>query len=328
MELCRRAQMFELATWILPLLSPIAESRHVWALLHKEFSTGVHAWRIIQATSTNNDRSLGKYYRVQFSDPTMKNGVRNFIYRDNQLGNLWQVNDKLRNSAAFHAGGKTVEVINEGEELNVATLDQDTYYIHVKAVKQYFTSKERKTRHTVFEQHHNVTRFSFDIPVQKSSQSSIEHCWLKRTILTLPHPMPYIVRRVEIPPENIEQVMFSPIEYSCQNIRGQNDLIEQALITQDFVELQRLLHGSLLVQVNEGPMKIAQVFLSGLNPDKANEPHVVELRAVFRDFLEINQRAVVVHDLYVQQNQQYRLLQENLVDGLNRLTSAMQAYLS
>jgi hypothetical protein len=122
--------------------------------------------------------------------------------------------------------------------------------------------------------------------------------------------------------------MFSPIEYSCQNMRGQVERIQEALQRKDFAALQPLIHGSLLVQVNEGPMKIADVFLGGLPPEKQNDPKVVELRDVFRQFIDVNQKAVVAHDIHAQENPVYRILQENLVDGLSRLTSGLQVYLT
>jgi hypothetical protein len=244
-ELCKRATMYELSSKIVLLLSPIAESRRLWAILQKHFATGVLGWKVIEMSSTSSDRALGKYYRVQFTDPEAA-GVRNFIYRETQLANLWQVNERLMGSAKFVAGDKKIEIINEGEELNLAKLDPEKYYVHVKAVTQYFTPDERKSRVTVFEMNHNVVKFYFDVPFQKSAQASIELCWLRRTIFTLPHPMPYIVKRVEVPPDNIEKVMFSPIEYSCQNLQAQVDRIEEAMARRDFTALQPLLQGSLL----------------------------------------------------------------------------------
>jgi hypothetical protein len=135
-----------------------------------------------------------------------------------------------------------------------------------------------------------------------------------------------MVRRIEVPAANIKQALFSPIEYSCQNMQIQVDRIEEAMARKDMPALQPLMHGSLLVQVNEGPMKIAEVFLG--HPEAYQEEFVVALRAVFRDFLSANQRAVLMHDEYVQKNPMYRNLQENLVDGLNRLASGLQVYLT
>jgi hypothetical protein len=204
--------MYELSSKIVLLLSPIVEFRRLWAILQKHLATGVLGWKVIEMSSTSSDRALGKYYRVQFSDPEAAGGVRNFVYRETRLANLWNVNERLMGSAKFVAGDKKIEVINEGEELNLAKLGPEKYYMHVKAVTQYFTPEERKSRVTAFEMNPNVVKFYFDVPFQKSAQASIEHCWLRRTIVTLPHPMAYIVKRVEVPPENIEKVMFSPIE--------------------------------------------------------------------------------------------------------------------
>jgi hypothetical protein len=73
-------------------------------------------------------------------------------------------------------------------------------------------------------------------------------------------------------------------------------------------------------------MKIAEVFLGALTPEQQDDPKVADLRAVFRRFLDVNQRAVTMHDEYVQANPVYRTLQETLVDGLNRLASGLQVY--
>jgi hypothetical protein len=326
-DLGKRAVMYELSSKIVMLFRPIAESRRLCTTLMKHFTTGVLGWKVIEANSTSSDRALGKYYRVQLTDAKAPEGVRNFIYRETQFANLWQVNERLKGSAVFFAGGKPIEVLNEGEELNLATLDASKYYVHVKAVTQYFTSDERKSRVTVFEMNHNVVKFYFDVPFQKSAQASIEFCWLRRTIFTLPHPMPYIVKRVEIPQENIEKVMFSPIEYSCQNLQAQVDRIEEAMLRRDFTALQPLLQGSLLTQVNEGPTKIAEVFLRG-DQEQQNDAKVAELRQVFRDFLRVQQQAVVMHDEFAQKNPVFNALQDNLVEGLNRLTITLQPYLT
>jgi hypothetical protein len=202
-------------------------------------------------------------------------------------------------------------------------LDPKNYYVHVKAVEQYFTPDERSTRMTVFEQNHNVNRFYFDLPYSKSAQSSIEHCWLKRTIFELPHPMPYIVSRVKIPLENITKLEFSPIEYCCQTLQQQVDKINEAASRGDFHSLQPLIQGSLLVQVNEGPKKMAEVFLAGATEDK----HTVNLREIFRKFLDANTNAVTRHLEHAKKNPVYKVLQEELEVGLNRLRSTLQPFL-
>jgi hypothetical protein len=205
----------------------------------------------------------------------------------------------------------------------LSKLDPENYYIHVKAVDQYFTAEERRERMSVFEQNHDVKRFYFDLPFSKSAQASIEHCWLKRTIFTLPHPIPYLNFRVQVPLENIQKFEYSPIEYCCQNLQSQIDKINEAIVREDYKALQPLLQGSLVVQVNEGPQKMAEVFLAGA----AENQHTMNLRAIFRLFLETNRRGVVAHETYAQKNPVYVTLQEVLDQGLKRLRTALQPFL-
>jgi hypothetical protein len=320
---CKRAELYELSSKIMLLLSPIAESRRLWAALQHRFRTGSFSWNVIAQMSTSTDRSLGNYFRVQFLDANL--GLRNFIYRETGLMNLWALNAKMKKSAELFAMGKPIEVVNEGDELVPGNCSPHIYYVHVKAVAQYFTSAERKKRVTVFEQHQNVFQFYFDVPFSESAQSSIEYCWLRRTIFTLPHPMPYILKRVEVPNEMIEKTNYSPIEYSCQNMQSQIDKMQEAMARKDMKALQPLIQGSLVTQVNEGPKKIAEVFLGRGSQHDPNG--VAELRQLFREFLETSQKALELHETYAQENPVYRLLQERLVDGLNRLRSAVQPYL-
>jgi hypothetical protein len=135
--------------------------------------------------------------------------------------------------------------------------------------------------------------------------------------------MPYVVSRVLIPPENIDRQEYSPIEYSCQNLQQQVDRINEAASREDFYSLQPLIQGSLLVQVNEGPKKMAEVFLSGGREDQ----HTLMLRTIFRHFLEANSKAVQLHAAWAKTNPIYALLQEELESGLNRLRSTLQPFL-
>jgi hypothetical protein len=323
METCKRAQLFELSGKIQMLLSPIAVFRRLWHVVQKHFAGGGFQWQIIEALATKSDRSFGNYYRIEFPDR------RVFIYRETAFANLWQVSERLKKSAEFYANGRPVEIVNEGEKLTEAALSKDCekYCVHVKAVAQNFSKSERKKRVTPFEQNHNVDEFYFDIPLSKSAQASIEHCWLRRTVFKLPHPIPYIVKRVEIPPQNIRQFEFSPIEYSCQNLELQIDRIEEAMVRKDFGALQPLIQGSLLTAVNEGPKKMAEVFLTG-DEGSENEEHRIQLRALFRQFIRANSLAVVMHSDHAHQNPVFAVLQEELEIGLNRLSSTLQPYLN
>ena len=338
METCKKGTLFELSTRIHSLLNPILLHRHLWYVLQKHYITGQLSWKISGQMYTASDRMLGLYYKVEYPDK----GV--FIYREFEQLNLWQVSARLQKSSQIYADGKEVQVVTEGLELDKNKFnDPNKYYVHVKFLTQYFTPEEKTKRITVFEQNHNISQFYFDIPYSKDAQSGLEHCSLKRTIFTLPHPLPYLVNRVFIPPKNIETIIFSPIEYAVQNLQSQVGKIQEACVRvraeldaaqrdllagkpqgeiQSMKELQPLIQGSLLVQVNEGPEKMAEVFLTG-----EENPHQGELRSTFRDFIEANSLAVKLHGELVMRYPIYSVLQEELELGLSKLTSKLQQYL-
>lgn len=273
-------------------------------------------WGVIDEKSAAGDRNFGNYYRIQFQDDG------EFVYRETEFANLWQVCEKMKTSAKFYSNGREIVVQNDKEGLH-DTDDASKYYVHVKAVLPYF-EKDDTTRETVFEQNQNITKFYFDMPFSKDAHSSIEHCWLKRFIFELPHAMPYLESRVQYSKENMRTELFSPIEFCCENLNKQVGLIEQATKKKEFKALQPLLQGSLLVQVNEGPKKMAEVFLAGGQETE----HTAALRRIFRAFLNANEKAVLVHREYVQQVPVYAPLQEELELGLGKLKSSLQPYLN
>ncbi|KAH0789425.1 Dedicator of cytokinesis family protein [Histomonas meleagridis] len=167
-----------------------------------------------------------------------------------------------------------------------------------------------------------VSKFYFDLPISKGAQSSIEHCSLKRTIFKVENEMPYLEKKIRV--IDVKTKMFSPIEFSIQNLQKQVALIKEACDRNDAKQLQLLLQGSLLVQVNEGPKKMAEVFLK--SGTKESE-YTMKLRQTFRDFINVNERAVMVHVDYARSNPVFMELQKQLELGLNRLTANLQPYL-
>jgi hypothetical protein len=315
-DTCKRAQLYELSTKIHSLLRPLAENRHLWRVLGKHFQNGAMAWMVLAQVSGKKDRNLGTYYRILFETGEV------FIYRETKLANLWTVNEKMRVRATAIAGGRTVKVENEGDALDQTKSDPSIYRVHVKAVEAYFTEAEKKNRVTAFEQNHNVTQFFYDLPVYEGGRS-FEHCGLKRTIFTLPTPMPYINSRVKIPPEAITEEKYSPLKRACQELLKQVDRISEAAKLADYPSLQALLQGSLITQVNEGPKKMAEVFLAGAN----ESADTIELRRIFRKFLKANSRGVQVHQGFLKENPVHQPLQDELDAGLGRLRSTLQPFL-
>jgi hypothetical protein len=309
---CLRAQMFEVQTKILWLLNPIAQYHNLWKLMRRQYTTGQVAWKAIHSFSGQTDRLLGMYFFVQLP------GDRSYVYRVAGLTNLWEVSQKLAKSLEFYSKGLPINITNEGEEL----VQGDKFNVLVKKVDQYFTVEEQKKRVTVFENNYNVSRFFFEVPMTKDSQKSAILCWTRRTIITLPHPFPYIVNRIQVPKGNLEKTVFSPIELACQKLQEQADLTEEFVNKKNIGQLERVLYGSLVTMVNEGPRAYAEAFLG---PTAPMDPHQSVLRAIYRKLLVMFAQGV---DL-LRTNQQTTLeMLHALEQNLNSLTSYIQLTLS
>jgi hypothetical protein len=230
--------------------------------------------------------------------------------------------------ASLFSDEKEVVATNEGGELHPSNFEEGKYYVLVKAVRQYFTAGEREKRVTIFEQNHNVSRFYFDIPLMRGSSVTMENKSLRRYIFTVAHPLPYIIQRVHVPNHKVQVSTLAPIDANCEDLRDRIEKIEDASRRHDFHALPALLQGALLSQVNVGPIKMAEAFLADNNDEVKNQESRMTLRALFRRFIRANTEGVAIHRLRAKDDPSSVPLQESLEEGLNKLNSELQPYLS
>jgi hypothetical protein len=322
-DLCKRGNLFELAARIQALFSPIAESRRLWHLMEDQYQMASIMWSGIKSFfNTKDPPSLGSYFYVQFHDR------KSYIYRQSSNLLLADFTERIRGMAALFSDGKQVMVTNEGGELHPSTFEEGKYYVLVKAVRQYFTASEREKRVTIFEQNHNVSQFYFDIPLMRGSNVTMENKSLRRYIFTVAHPLPYIIQRVNVPNHRVQVSTLAPIDANCEDLRDRIEKIEDASRRHDFHALPALLQGALLSQVNVGPIKMAEAFLADNNDEVKNQESRMTLRALFRRFIRANTQGVAIHRLRAKDDPSSVPLQESLEEGLNKLNSELQPYLS
>jgi len=207
--------------------------------------------------------------------------------------------------------------------------DPTKYYVHIKAVQPYFTPEEMLSRVTPFERNYNVQKFYFEIPIYESNEHTLQNTSLRRTIFILDHPLPYIVRRVKVPQDkqHVNIRTYTPIEKCILDLTEMIAKIDSAIAKKDYSGLQTLIQGSLLTQVNDGPKKMAEVFLSGMEEDEKSAKNRDALRALFREFIRASSEGVRVHGEYAAINPVWANLQEHLEPALNELTTTLQTYL-
>ena len=126
---------------------------------------------------------------------------------------------------------------------------------------------------------------------------------------------------------------FAPIKVAYKQLYDRCAQIQAAISQSNFRQIQQLLHGSLLVMVNEGPSRMAEVFLSeNGNYELEGDPSKMEkyqkkLRNAFRLFLKVNEEALKLHFDYVESNPMFVPLQNELESGYTSLHDKLYKYI-
>jgi hypothetical protein len=203
-------------------------------------------------------------------------------------------------------------------------------YVQLTFVEPHFAKKDQRDLVTSYDFTHKIKTFYFDTPFTKGSskaQGDLDQQWIRRTFLSVDNFMPTISKMALIRPENITEKEFMPVRVAARQLQSRVDMMAKAVSSGDNRQIQQLLHGSLLVQVNEGPSKMAEVFLATESEDREYRKYAEKLRDAFRSFLTINKRGLDKHALYVREVPAFRVLQDELESGYLSLEEKLERFL-
>jgi hypothetical protein len=287
---------------------PIYEECNLW---HQNiFHVVAAACQKVACIPAEQDRLFGHYFRVTFYGVSFGDlHKKTYVYREKGLTHLYDLSNRLVQEYS-EILQQPVELIKESE---VKNMDPNVTAIQITFVEPYVPKQEAKG---AFDIYHGIAKFYFDTPFTKGTavHGSLGEQWLRRTLLTVNQTMPSIVTLVMVADMQVKE--FQPARVAFRQLRDRTRAIENALAVGDFRKMQQLLHGSLLVQVNEGPSKMAEVFLSKLGGDEKYER---KLDIQFREFLRVNTMAVAAHGKWAEDNPAFKALQDELEAGLMSL---------
>lgn len=133
----------------------------------------------------------------------------------------------------------------------------------------------------------HTERFIYATPFTKMGKAHgdlHEQC-KRKTILTTANHFPYVKTRIQV--VSRKQIILEPIEVAIEDIQKKTAELAAATIQEpaDPKILQMVLQGCIGTTVNQGPMEMALVFLSGLS-DGNTVPTKLQnkLRLCFKDF--------------------------------------------
>ena len=327
-QMARDSNLFEYACRTLNIASSFLENDESYSQLAKLYRNQAELYSEIKNKPSEEMRLLGKYYRVTFYGSYFgKDDGKTFIYREVKLTHLLDVTGRLLAIYRKLHGNDNIEVLTESGMIDRRLLRTDKGYIQITAVKPYFGKDELRDRETVFEENSNVSQFKFEAPFvkgEKKIQGGVDTQWLRRTILRTVSVIPSIVKREIVPPCGYIVMEYEPIRVSCKQMKERLAMYYVVINKKDMPALFPLLQGSLLAQVNEGPLKIAEVFLSSGPRTKYTE----KLRDLFRQFLMLNETGLELVKEYVKTDPTYGSLLTMMIEGMDNLRTQMTPYLT
>lgn len=337
-DICNRERVYEFVFQLLRSLEPMF-CGEVNGRLNEE---RIKMLEKLKQITKEEERLLGRYYRVSFYGKEFgDDNMQTYIYRELKLTNLYQFQAQIEQFYSQRIPNKKVEIIRESTPITSSSiLDfKRKCYIQVTFVNTIFPDDDKSARDTIFEKYTNVSQFYFEIPFirdvtdksngddpsnVKTKQGTVENQWLRRTVLTTEYPMPSIFKRVKV--IKIETLDIEPIVFWTTTVAKKVEELRVSVISENVSQIQPLLNGILLVQVNDGPLKLAEVHLK----DKPNTSNTVAMKEQFKILLEFLERGIATTRKSIDgnSNPNARDLQKEIETSFKAFKNDMEPYLA
>ncbi|CAN4076998.1 unnamed protein product [Withania somnifera] len=342
-KLFHQAELFHFCASILELVIPVNKSRKAYGQLAKCHTMLTNIYEsILEQESSPIPFTDATYYRVGFyGEKFGKLDRKEYVYREPRDVRLGDIMEKLSHIYESRMDGTTLHVIPDSRQVKADELQPGVCYLQITAVdpimededlgsrrERIFSLSTGSVRARVFD------RFLFDTPFTKNgkTQGGLEDQWKRRTVLPTEGSFPALVNRLLV--IKSESLEFSPVENAIGMIETRtaalrNELEEPRSSEGDQLprlqSLQRILQGSVAVQVNSGVLSVCTAFLSGEPATRLRSQELQQLIAALLEFMAVCKRAIRVHfRLIGEEDQDFHT---QLVNGFQSLTAELSHYI-
>uniref|UniRef100_A0A672N1R3 Dedicator of cytokinesis 7 n=1 Tax=Sinocyclocheilus grahami TaxID=75366 RepID=A0A672N1R3_SINGR len=317
------AGLYEAVNEVYKVLIPVHEANRdakklatIHGKLQEAFGKIVHQ---------NGKRMFGTYFRVGFYGSKFGDlDEQEFVYKEPAITKLAEISHRLESFYGERFGEDQVEVIKDSNPVDKCKLDPNKAFIQITYVEPYFDTYEMKDRITYFDKNYNLRRFVYCTPftLDGRAHGDLHEQFKRKTNLTTSHAFPYIKTRINI--IHKEEIISTPIEVAIEDMQKKTQ--ELAFATHqdpsDAKMLQMVLQGSVGTTVNQGPLEVAQVFLSEIPSDPKLYRHHNKLRLCFKDFTKRCEDALRKNKSLIGPDQ--KEYQRELERNYHRLKEALQ----
>ncbi|KAG5531557.1 hypothetical protein RHGRI_026234 [Rhododendron griersonianum] len=343
-KLFSQAELYHFCASILELVIPVYKSRRSYGQLAKSHTMLTNIYEsILEQESSPIPFTDATYYRVGFYGERFgKLDRKEYVYREPRDVRLGDIMEKLSHTYESRMDANhTLHIIPDSRQVKADELQPGVCYLQITAVdpvmededlgsrrERIFSLSTGSVRARVFD------RFLFDTPFTKNgkTQGGLEDQWKRRTVLQTEGSFPALVNRLFV--TKSESLEFSPVENAIGMIETRtaalrNELEEPRSSEGDQLprlqSLQRILQGSVAVQVNSGVLSVCTAFLSGEPATRLRSQELQQLIAALLEFMAVCKRAIRVHfRLIGEEDQEFHT---QLVNGFQSLTAELSHYI-
>uniref|UniRef100_A0A673M914 Dedicator of cytokinesis protein 7-like n=1 Tax=Sinocyclocheilus rhinocerous TaxID=307959 RepID=A0A673M914_9TELE len=272
------AAMYEAINEVYKILCPIHEANRDFKKL-----ASVHG----KLQDAFNKRMFGTYFRVGFYGCRFGDlDEQEFVYKEPSITKLAEISHRLEEFYSERFGDDMVVIIKDSNPVDKNKLDPNKAYLQITYVEPFFDTYELKERITYFDKNYNLRTFMYCTPftLDGRAHGDLHEQYKRKTFLTTSHAFPYIKTRINV--IHKEEIILMPMEVAIEDMQKKTQ--ELAFAThQDPADpkmLQMVLQGCVGTTVNQGPLEVAQVFLSEIPEDPKLFRHHNKLRLCFKDF--------------------------------------------
>ncbi|XWS23297.1 hypothetical protein CRYUN_Cryun29cG0109600 [Craigia yunnanensis] len=343
-KLFSQAELYHFCANILELVIPVYKSRRAYGQLAKCHTLLTNIYEsILEQESSPIPFTDATYYRVGFYGERFgKLDRKEYVYREPRDVRLGDIMEKLSHIYESRMDSNhTLHVIPDSRQVKAEELQPGVCYLQITAVdpvmededlgsrrERIFSLSTGTVRARVFD------RFLFDTPFTKNgkTQGGLEDQWKRRTVLQTEGSFPALVNRLLV--IKSESLEFSPVENAIGMIETRTSALRNELEEPRSSEgdqmprlqsLQRILQGSVAVQVNSGVLSVCTAFLSGEPATRLRSQELQQLIAALLEFMAVCKRAIRVHfRLIGEEDQDFHT---QLVNGFQSLTAELSHYI-
>uniref|UniRef100_A0A8C1K9M9 Dedicator of cytokinesis 6 n=1 Tax=Cyprinus carpio TaxID=7962 RepID=A0A8C1K9M9_CYPCA len=272
------AAMYEAINEVYKILCPIHEANRDFKKL-----ASVHGKLQDAFNKVYNQRMFGTYFRVGFYGCRFGDlDEQEFVYKEPSITKLAEISHRLEVLATLirFSFVHMVSMLSSAVYVSVTQA-----YLQITYVEPFFDTYELKERITYFDKNYNLRTFMYCTPftLDGRAHGDLHEQYKRKTILTTSHAFPYIKTRINV--IHKEEIILMPMEVAIEDMQKKTQ--ELAFATHqdpaDSKMLQMVLQGCVGTTVNQGPLEVAQVFLSEIPEDPKLFRHHNKLRLCFKD---------------------------------------------